>query len=63
MKNKRKLILIASFASICILTGCLPKMIIDDVQLIQGVIVDRIKDQIKTTVICSLKKRASSSNI
>ncbi|WP_438800836.1 Ger(x)C family spore germination protein [Bacillus cereus] len=57
MKNKRKLILIASFASICILTGCLPKMIIDDVQLIQGVIVDRIKDQIKTTVICSLKRK------
>ena len=61
MKNKKANI-DCFFASICILTGCLPKMIIDDVQLIQGVIVDRIKDQIKTTVICSLK-RASSSNI
>lgn len=64
MKNKRKLILIASFASICILTGCLPKMIIDDVQLIQGVIVDRIKRSNQNN--CYLfveKKRASSSNI
>ncbi len=32
-------------------------MIIDDVQLIQGVIVDRIKDQIKNTVIFRTERK------
>ena len=39
------------------------KMIIDDVGLIQGVIVDRIKLKSKQLLFVRLKKRASSSNI
>ncbi|PGU79386.1 spore gernimation protein GerH, partial [Bacillus cereus] len=39
--------------SIFILTGCLQKSIIDDVQLIQGAVFDTEKEKIKTVLLQS----------
>ncbi|MEB9974695.1 Ger(x)C family spore germination protein [Bacillus cereus] len=43
--------------SIFLLTGCLQKSIIDDVQLIQAVVFDTAKEKIKTTIVCPTQKK------
>ncbi|KEK17034.1 spore gernimation protein GerH, partial [Bacillus gaemokensis] len=41
--------------SLIFMTGCLQKDIIDDVQLIQGVVYDTTKDKIKATIVCPIQ--------
>ncbi|KEK19798.1 spore gernimation protein GerH, partial [Bacillus gaemokensis] len=43
--------------SLIFMTGCLQKDIIDDVQLIQGVVYDTAKDKIKATIVCPIQKK------
>lgn len=43
--------------SLAFMTGCLQKYIIDDVQLIQGVVYDTAKDKIKTSIVCPIQEK------
>ncbi|MBJ8055939.1 Ger(x)C family spore germination protein [Bacillus cereus] len=43
--------------SLVFMTGCLQKYLIDDVQLIQGVVYDTTKDKIKTTIVCPIQQK------
>ncbi|MEH7456192.1 Ger(x)C family spore germination protein [Bacillus sp. JJ1127] len=62
-KIKRKLTLLSC---ICLLslTGCLPKSIVDDVQLIQGTVFDIEKDnKIKVAFVCPVQKKGNKVEV
>ncbi|HEF5709828.1 TPA: Ger(x)C family spore germination protein [Bacillus cereus] len=43
--------------SLIFMTGCLQKSLIDDVQLIQGVVYDTKKDKLKVTIVCPVQQK------
>ncbi|WJE55402.1 Ger(x)C family spore germination protein (plasmid) [Bacillus cereus] len=49
--------------SLVFMTGCLQKYIIDDAQLIQGVVYDTTKDKIKTTIVCPVQQKGHKVQI
>ncbi|PGP94702.1 Ger(x)C family spore germination protein [Bacillus cereus] len=57
MRKFLKMKIIFICISMFLLTGCLQKSIIDDVQLIQGAVFDTAKEKIKTTVVCPTQKK------
>ncbi|MGY1423666.1 Ger(x)C family spore germination protein [Bacillus cereus] len=60
--HQKKLITTMLFCTLC-MTGCLPKTIIDDVQLIQGVVFDVEKEKIKETIACPIQKKGHAMNV
>ncbi|PGM94023.1 Ger(x)C family spore germination protein [Bacillus cereus] len=61
MKKIKQIILCG--VSVLLLTGCLQKLIIDDVQLIQGVVLDTAKDKIKATIACPVQKKGNKVQV
>lgn len=61
MRNIKQIILCG--VSVLLLTGCLQKLIIDDVQLIQGVVLDKEKDKIKATIVCPVQKKGNQVQV
>ncbi|KFN01326.1 Ger(x)C family spore germination protein [Bacillus clarus] len=53
--NQKQIILFC--ISLIFMTGCMQKYLIDDVQLIQGIVFDTTKDKIKTTIVCPVQKK------
>ncbi|WP_459503281.1 Ger(x)C family spore germination protein [Bacillus sp. C1] len=64
-KCKRKIILL-SFLCVLVLTGCLPKSIIDDINLIQGAVYDTSendKNKIKVTFVSPIQQKGSKVQV
>lgn len=62
-KRQTKLILLCCICLFAI-TGCLPKSIIDDVQLIQGVVFDKGKQsKVKATFVCPVQQKGNKVQI
>ncbi|PEK78274.1 spore gernimation protein GerH [Bacillus toyonensis] len=61
MRNIKQIILCSM--SVLLLTGCLQKLIIDDVQLIQGVVLDTEKDKIRVTIVCPVQKKGNTVQV
>ncbi|WIY60714.1 Ger(x)C family spore germination protein [Bacillus arachidis] len=62
-KIKRKLILLSCICLFTI-TGCLQKNIVDDVQLIQGVVFDTAKNnKIKVTSVCPVQRKGNKVQV
>ena len=55
---RKKLMILCSIVLICMI-GCLLKYIIDDVQLVQGIVFDKVGDRIKTMVVCPIQKKGN----
>ncbi|HDR3499182.1 Ger(x)C family spore germination protein [Bacillus toyonensis] len=49
--------------SLIFMTGCLQKSLIDDVQLIQGIVYDTTKDKIKATIVCPVQQKGHKVQI
>ncbi|EJR93292.1 Ger(x)C family spore germination protein [Bacillus cereus] len=62
-KIMRIIITIGLVSFLFILTGCLQKKIIDDVQLVQGVVVDLVNNKIKTTLVSPVQKKGNKVEV
>ncbi|WP_100617864.1 Ger(x)C family spore germination protein [Bacillus cereus] len=59
----RLIVTIGVVSFLLILTGCLQKRIIDDVQLVQGVVVDIANNKIKTTIVSPAQKKGNTVEV
>ncbi len=59
--NQKQILLFG--ISLVFMTGCLQKYLIDDVQLIQGVVYDTTKDKIKTTIVCPVQQKGNKVQV
>nr|WP_240519794.1 hypothetical protein [Bacillus thuringiensis] len=55
--------LVAYSIVLVFMTGCLPKYIIDDVPLVQGIVFDKVDGKIKSTVVCPVQKKGNQVQI